>query len=52
MTNAEKLDLIHYAIQEALNNNLDELASSSIYELDIALGLLEELRELETNRGS
>ena len=44
MTNTEKLDWIHFAIQEALNNNLDEL--------DTALELLEELRESETNKES
>ena len=44
MTNAEKLDWIHFAIQEAMNNNPDELYT--------ALELLEDLRELETNRES
>ena len=42
LTNYQKLDWVSFAIQEALNGNL--------FELDIALLLIEDLRDKETEK--
>jgi hypothetical protein len=43
MTHLQKLEWIHFAIQEALNGNIGELEQ--------ALGLLEDLRESVMEQG-
>ena len=42
ITNYQKLEWLHFAIQEAMNGNLDELQH--------ALEIIEDMREVELNK--